>query len=89
MRMSDGIDRLATSVMENEQNMVPDVHRLAGNCAKTAALETLDQRTRSIYRFEEGKVLLDAVFRTHPTLSTETMLRVAARVAERSKAGDA
>lgn len=76
-------DNLASLVMESTKPGVQDYHRLAANAAAVAANTNLDKRTREIYRFEEGKALLQAVFAHDPTLFPWVALRVAARIAER------
>jgi hypothetical protein len=84
--MNDQFDELATLVMRSTRPGVGDYHRLAASAAATAANPNLDQRTRQIYKLEEAKNLLQAVFAHDPTLFSHVMLSVAANIAERADA---
>jgi hypothetical protein len=78
------VDALATACIESTNGQVTGWHKLAGSAAMTAACDAHDKRTRDIYRFEEAKALLQAVFVHDSSLSTADMLRVAACIASRA-----
>lgn len=80
------VEQLATEVMENETDGVPDWHKLAGSAAETAANPNLDHRTRDHYCLVGAQKLLLATWLTHPGLPAADLLLVAARVAERADA---
>lgn len=81
----DAIDRFATNVMSSEDDGVKAYHRLAGDTARKIE-ESSEGRSRSYLKAIQGQQLLTAVSLAYPQLSTETMLRVAARIAERVSA---
>jgi hypothetical protein len=86
--MARALNLLAEGVLKSTEPSVQSHLQLADSCARTAACETLDLRSRVFYRVEQGKHILTAVslHSSTATLSSETMLRVAGLIAHlRSK----